>query len=88
MLSQLEIARTVYYGSEAMAQQFPNGTWAAGGLGRRAFHLQAGKIYSRFVAITMSLAGGGFFYAPTEADMNDARAWLEALHQPASTFMP
>ena len=33
MLSQMEIARAVFYGAEAMAQQLPNGVWVPGGHG-------------------------------------------------------
>jgi anthranilate 3-monooxygenase (FAD)/4-hydroxyphenylacetate 3-monooxygenase len=69
MLSQMELARAVFYGAEAMAQRMPNGVWLPGGPGLRAFHLQTGKIYSRFVEIVQTLAAGGFFYAPTEADL-------------------
>src|SRR5262245_21894524 len=69
MLTLMEVARAVFYGSEALAQQLPNGVWVPGGPGLRAFHLQTGKIYSRFVEIVQTLAAGGFFYAPTEADL-------------------
>jgi 4-hydroxyphenylacetate 3-monooxygenase oxygenase component len=69
MLSQMEIARAVFYGAEAMAQRLPSGVWVPGGHGLRAFHLQTGKIYSRFVEIVQTLAAGGFFYAPSEADL-------------------
>jgi aromatic ring hydroxylase len=69
MLSQMEIARAVFYGSEAMAQPLANGVWVPGGPGLRAFHLQTGAIYHRFVDIVQQLAAGGFFYAPAEADL-------------------
>ena len=69
MLSQMEIARAVFYGAEAMAQRLPSGVWVSGGHGLRAFHLQTGKVYSRFVEIVQTLAAGGFFYAPSEADL-------------------
>jgi 4-hydroxyphenylacetate 3-monooxygenase oxygenase component len=69
MLSHMEIARAVFYGSEAMAQPLGNGVWVPGGPGLRAFHLQTGKVYSRFVEIVQTLAAGGFFYAPAEADL-------------------
>ena len=72
MLSHLEVARAVFYGSEAMAQELPNGVWVPGGHGLRAFHLQTGKIYTRFVEIVQTLAAGGFFYAPSEADLESA----------------
>jgi anthranilate 3-monooxygenase (FAD)/4-hydroxyphenylacetate 3-monooxygenase len=52
-----------------MAQEMPNGVWLPAGHGLRAFHLQTGKIYTRFVEIVQTLAAGGFFYAPTEADL-------------------
>ena len=52
-----------------MAQRLDNGVWVPGGHGLRAFHLQSGKIYSRFVEIVQTLAAGGFFYAPSEADL-------------------
>jgi aromatic ring hydroxylase len=69
MLTHLEVARAVYYGSEAMATERENGTWLPPPLGLRAFHFQTPKIYSRFVEIVQYLAGGGFFYAPAEADL-------------------
>ena len=72
MLSNMEVARAVFYGAEAMAQELPGGVWVPGGHGLRAFHLQSGKIYSRFVEIVQTLAAGGFFYAPTEADLASA----------------
>jgi len=69
MLSTMEVARAVFYGAEAMAQKLPGGVWVPGGAGLRAFHLQSGKVYSRFVEIVQTLAAGGFFYAPSEADL-------------------
>ena len=79
MLSHMEIARAVFYGSEAMAQRLASGVWVPGGPGLRAFHLQTGKIYSRFVEIVQTLAAGGFFYAPTEADLAnpDVRPYID-----------
>jgi aromatic ring hydroxylase len=72
MLSHMEIARAVFYGAEALAQPGPGGVWLPGGHGLRAFHLQSGKIYSRFVEIVQMLAAGGFFYLPSEADLSNA----------------
>jgi 4-hydroxyphenylacetate 3-monooxygenase oxygenase component len=72
MLSHMEVARAVFYGAEAMAQPGPGGVWLPAGHGLRAFHLQTGKIYSRFVEIVQSLAAGGFFYLPSEADLASA----------------
>src|SRR5919109_444740 len=72
MLSQMEIARAVFYGAEAMAHPLANGVWVPGGHGLRAFHLQTGKIYSRFVEIVQTIAAGGFFYAPAQADLANA----------------
>jgi len=71
MLSHMEIARAVFYGAEAMAQQLPGGVWVPGGPGLRAFHLQTGKVYGRFLEIVQTLAAGGFFYAPAEADLDN-----------------
>jgi anthranilate 3-monooxygenase (FAD) / 4-hydroxyphenylacetate 3-monooxygenase len=68
MLSHLEVARAVFYGSEAMAFEGPNGLWSNAPLGQGAFHVQTMRIYRRFVEIVELLGGGGFFYAPTEAD--------------------
>jgi aromatic ring hydroxylase len=72
MLSNLEIARAVFYGSEAMAVEGPDGVWSAPALGPRAFHLQTMRIYRRFVEIVQLLGAGGFFYAPTRADFDNA----------------
>jgi aromatic ring hydroxylase len=69
MLSHLEVARAVFYGAESLARQLPGGVWVPGAAGLRAFHLQTGKIYARFVEIVQTLAAGGFFYAPAEADL-------------------
>jgi 4-hydroxyphenylacetate 3-monooxygenase oxygenase component len=69
MLSHMEVARAVFYGAEAMARPLPSGVWVPGGAGLRAFHLQTGRIYSRFVEIVQTLAAGGFFYTPSEADL-------------------
>lgn len=69
MISYLEVGKSVYYGSEAMAFADENGIWQPGGLGLRSFHLQSMKIYRRMVEIIQILAGGGFFSVPTEADM-------------------
>ncbi len=44
MLSTLEVARAVFYGSEAMAQQMPNGVWVPGSAGLRAFHLKTADL--------------------------------------------
>jgi anthranilate 3-monooxygenase (FAD) / 4-hydroxyphenylacetate 3-monooxygenase len=71
MLTHLEVARAVYYGSEAMACERENGVWLPPALGLRAFHFQTPKIYSRFVEIVQTLAGGGFFYAPADADFQN-----------------
>jgi anthranilate 3-monooxygenase (FAD)/4-hydroxyphenylacetate 3-monooxygenase len=71
MLTWLDVARGVYYGAEAMAQETASGMWTAGGNGLAAFHLHGGRIYSRFVEIVQSLAAGGFFYAPDEAALHN-----------------
>lgn len=69
MISHLEVGKSVYYGSEAMAYPDEKGIWQPGGLGLRSFHLQSMKIYRRMVEIIQTLAAGGFFSVPTEADM-------------------
>ena len=71
MLSNLEVARAVFYGSEAMAVEGPDGAWGSASLGPRGFHLQTMRIYRRFVEIVQILAAGGFFYAPTQADFDN-----------------
>jgi anthranilate 3-monooxygenase (FAD)/4-hydroxyphenylacetate 3-monooxygenase len=71
MLSTLEVARAVFYGSEAMATEAPDGTWGIATLGPRAFHLKTMQIYRRFVEIVHIIGGGGFFYAPSQADFDN-----------------
>ena len=71
MLSNLEVARTVFYGAEAMAVEGPDGVWGSAAQGPRAFHLQTMRIYRRFVEIIQLLAAGGFFYAPSQADFDN-----------------
>jgi 4-hydroxyphenylacetate 3-monooxygenase oxygenase component len=70
MLSNLEVARGVFYGSEAMAVDI-DGVWTSTSLGPPAFHLQTMRIYRRFVEIVHILGGGGFFYAPSQADFDN-----------------
>src|SRR5258708_26507977 len=65
MLSQMEIARAVFYGAEAMAQRLPSRVCVPGGHGLPALHLHTGKVYSRFVEIVQAPAAGGLFYAPS-----------------------
>jgi len=69
MLMELEVLRTTYYGAEAMAAPGPDGVWAAHQLGLAAAHLRAPHVYARLVEIVQILAGGGFFYAPTQGDL-------------------
>lgn len=69
MLAKLEVARGVFYGAEAMAQELPDGTWGTTTLAAPAFHLQTMSIYRRYVEIIQLLAAGGFFQAPAEGDM-------------------
>ncbi|HTE84809.1 MAG TPA: 4-hydroxyphenylacetate 3-hydroxylase N-terminal domain-containing protein [Dehalococcoidia bacterium] len=70
MLSYLEVCRGLYYGAEAMAREAPTGIWVPGGMGLAAFHYQASAwVHRRMVEVIQTLAGGGFFYAPTEADL-------------------
>lgn len=69
LLIELELFRATYYGAEAMAAPGPNGVWAPNAMALAAAHLKAPRLYPRLVEIIEILAGGGFFYAPTEADM-------------------
>jgi anthranilate 3-monooxygenase (FAD)/4-hydroxyphenylacetate 3-monooxygenase len=71
MILMLELCRTAYYGSEALAQQDSSGMWLPGGMGLRAFRLLGIQMYERMLEIIRILAGGGFFQAPTEKDMNN-----------------
>jgi anthranilate 3-monooxygenase (FAD)/4-hydroxyphenylacetate 3-monooxygenase len=69
MLSNLEVARGVFYGAEALAQPNQQGVWTVSSPALRAFHLQTMRIYRRFVEIVQLLGAGGFFQAPTQADL-------------------
>lgn len=69
MLSNLEVARGVFYGAEALARPNAAGMWMVSSPALRAFHLQTMRIYRRFVEIVQLLGAGGFFQAPTEADL-------------------
>jgi 4-hydroxyphenylacetate 3-monooxygenase oxygenase component len=79
MLSTLEVGRAVFYGSEAMATEAPDGAWGSAALGPRAFHLKTMQIYRRFVEIVHIIGAGGFFYAPTKADFDnpDERLYID-----------
>jgi aromatic ring hydroxylase len=52
-----------------MAAPGRDGVWAVHPQGLAAAHLRAPHIYARVVEIVQILAGGGFFYAPTQADL-------------------
>lgn len=69
MLAKVEVARGVFYGSEALAVEQPDGSLLAAPIATQAFHLQSVSIYRRFIEIIQLLAGGGFFQAPSLADM-------------------
>jgi 4-hydroxyphenylacetate 3-monooxygenase oxygenase component len=71
MLLTLENLRAVYYGAEAMASERPDGSWTVYPGGLAYFQMLQGRIYSRYIEIIHSLAAGGFFYAPTEADFEN-----------------
>ncbi len=68
-LIELETFRAAFYGSEAMAKPGPNGVWSVYQHYLAAANLRAPRIYPRLVEIIQTLAAGGFFYAPTEADL-------------------
>jgi aromatic ring hydroxylase len=69
MLIELECLRAAYFGAEAMAAPGRDGVWAVHPQGLLAAHLRAPHIYARLVEIVQILAGGGFFYAPTQDDL-------------------
>lgn len=71
MLSSLEIARGVFYGSEALAREGNDGIWSINPIAGRGFHLQTMRIYRRFIEIVHILGGGGFFYAASQADLEN-----------------
>jgi aromatic ring hydroxylase len=54
-----------------MASQAPDGTWNVYPRGLAYFQCLQGSIYARYVEIVRTLAAGGFFYAPTEADFEN-----------------
>jgi anthranilate 3-monooxygenase (FAD)/4-hydroxyphenylacetate 3-monooxygenase len=72
MLVELECLRAAYFGAEAMAAPGRDGVWAVHPQGLAAAHLRAPHIYARLVEIVQILAGGGFFYAPTQDDLDNA----------------
>ena len=68
MLAQLDLIRTAYLASDAMGFEDADGYWVPYMAGLAAAHLQAGSIHGQYVDIVQILAGGGFFYAPSDAD--------------------
>ena len=71
MLQYLEMVKALYYGSDAMAVERPDGYWVPYTGGLQAFHMRAGEIHAQFVDIINTLAGGGFFYAPSKGDFDN-----------------
>lgn len=71
MILMLEMCRMTYYGAEAHAVQAPDGVVSPAGLAMRCIRLLGIQMYERMLEITRILAGGGFFQAPTEQDMNN-----------------
>lgn len=71
MLVLMEQVKVGYYASDAMAFERPDGYWVPYMAGVGASHLLAGKIHQEYVEIIHTLAGGGFFYAPTGADLEN-----------------
>ena len=69
LLTHLEMARAVFYGAEALAFERPDGVWMASPTGLRALHIRYAALHARFVEVVQILAGGGFFYAPSAAEM-------------------
>jgi 4-hydroxyphenylacetate 3-monooxygenase oxygenase component len=69
LVIELELFRAAYYGGEALARKHANGVWQVHQPSVAAANLKAARLYPRLVEIVQVLAGGGFFYAPTEADL-------------------
>ncbi len=72
MLAQLDLVRTAFLASDALASEDAEGYWVPYMSGIGAAHLQAGAIHGQYVDIVQILAGGGFFYAPSDADFKNA----------------
>jgi 4-hydroxyphenylacetate 3-monooxygenase oxygenase component len=71
MLTELELFRAAYYGAEAMAAPGQDGVWTVHQQALAATRLRAPHVYARLVEIVQILAGGGFFYAPTQGDLDN-----------------
>lgn len=71
MLQQYEQVKTGYLASDAMATERPDGYWVPYMDGIAASHRQAGMIHQQYVEIIHTLAGGGFFYAPSKGDFDN-----------------
>ncbi|WP_091741514.1 4-hydroxyphenylacetate 3-hydroxylase family protein [Phenylobacterium immobile] len=71
MLQHLEMVKAQFYGSDAMAVERPDGYWVSYGAGLAAVHMQAGALHAQFVEIINTLAGGGYFYAPSKGDFDN-----------------
>ncbi len=69
LLIELETFQATFYGAEALAKPGPSGVWAPHMPYLATAHLRAPRVYPRLVEVIQSLAAGGFFYAPTEADL-------------------
>lgn len=69
LLIELETFRAAFYGAEALAKPASNGVWSVHQPYLAAAHLRAPRVYPRLVEVIQTLAGGGFFYAPSEADL-------------------
>ena len=69
ILLELETFRACFYGAEALAKEQSNGVWSVHQPYLAAANLRAPRLYPRLVEVIQTLAAGGFFYAPTEADL-------------------
>ncbi len=69
LLIELETFRSSFYGAEALAKPGANGVWSVHQPYLAAANLRAPRVYPRLVEVIQTLAAGGFFYAPTEADL-------------------
>ncbi len=72
LIYKLESMRTMYYGSEAMASELPDGRWIPYMPGLMAFHMQVAPTHRRMIEVIQILAAGNFFYAPSSGDFANA----------------
>jgi anthranilate 3-monooxygenase (FAD)/4-hydroxyphenylacetate 3-monooxygenase len=68
LIYKLDTIRTLYYGSEALASELPDGRWIPYMPGIMALQMQTAPTHRRMIEVIQILAAGGFFYAPSSGD--------------------